>query len=119
MVNVMVVDDDRDMRAFYSELIPSLGHDLISLERNGDDAISKFVSMENKPDLLIIDQRMPKRSGMKTVREILSMEPREKVLFVSLDPQTGKAAMEIGAKGFIEKPFDINALDKAIKSIIK
>ncbi len=65
--NVLVVDDEMDVRAFISTLLESHGY-RPRMAENGEQGMEKV--REKRPDLITLDVMMPKESGIKMYREI-------------------------------------------------
>ena len=68
------------------------------------------------PDLLVLDLRMPEvdgRSVLREARERLRLSPR--VVLLSADREVAGAAIELGAAGFVEKPFSPEGLLAAVR----
>lgn len=109
MAGVMIVDDEEDILSLYSEMMGVFGHEVLASATNGEEAVNRYRDLEKKPDLIIIDQQMPLKNGLDTATEILSMNPDEKIVFVSADSSVRKDALNIGVVEFLEKPFPLQA----------
>jgi len=96
-----------------------VGHQIVDTAFNGEEAVLKFEAMEEKPDLIIMDHRMPIKNGMEATAEILAMDKRAKILFISADVSQESRCQEAGAVGFLEKPFPMDKLFKTIDSVLK
>lgn len=90
------------------------GHTVIDCAFNGNDAIVKFKTFKTKPDLIIMDHRMPIKNGIDTMKEILELDPNIKIIFASADNQIKDIALNLGAIIFQEKPFPIKQLNENI-----
>lgn len=90
------------------------GHTIIGYACDGDEAISKFNQFEIKPDLIIMDHRIPFKDGIETMKEILQIDSSLKILFASADYQIKNVALNAGATSFKEKPFDLKRLNENI-----
>ena len=89
----------------------------VSSANDGEDGMEQIKA--SVPDLIILDHRMPIRNGLETAMEILSMDPDEKIIFISADSSVKEKALEIGVIDFLEKPFMLNKLKEAIDVILK
>jgi len=58
---------------------------------------------------------MPSKDGVEVTEEILSINPNNKIIFVSADYTVRDKALEVGAIDFLEKPIDFNTLFRIIK----
>lgn len=81
---------------------------------NGEEAVSKFNAFAPKPDLVIMDHRMPIKNGLEATREIVSRNPEAKVLVISADATVQPRCKAFGATGFLEKPFTMDVLFRTI-----
>lgn len=119
MAKIMIVDDEEDLLSLYSEMVTLLGHDLISTSTDGDDALRKFHDLDDHPDIIILDHRMPFRNGLDTAKEILNIDPEEKIIFISADSSVRRAAMDIGVMVFLDKPFPLQLFKDTIDKVMK
>jgi two-component system chemotaxis response regulator CheY len=114
---ILLVDDERDLLLIYSKLLMMEGHDVVDSASNGKEAIEKFSKLPIKPDIIIMDYRMPVLDGLVAMKEILKKTPNAKVLFVSAEKRVEKEALEAGAIGFFTKPTSIRTLLSEIDRI--
>lgn len=113
------MDDEVYLQDLYADLLGIVGHQIIDTAFNGEEAVLKFESMPEKPDLTIMDHRMPIKNGVEATREILEMDPKAKVLFISADVSQENKVQAIGAVGFLEKPFPMDKLFRTIDQVLK
>jgi two-component system chemotaxis response regulator CheY len=85
---------------------------------NGEEALANFKNSSNEPDIILMDHRMPGKNGLETTKEILSINPQCKIIFVSADYTVRDRALEIGAVDFLEKPIDFTTLFRIIEKCI-
>ncbi len=119
MAKIMIVDDETELLSLYSEMLEVFGHSIVSAVTNGDEAIKAYLELDEKPDLIILDHRMPLRNGLETATAILNMDPDERIIFISADPSIRRSALEIGAVEFLEKPFILNTLKETVRKVLK
>ncbi|MFX0086321.1 MAG: response regulator [Candidatus Hodarchaeota archaeon] len=119
MARILLVDDERDLLLIYTKLLQMEGHDVIDSASNGKEAIEKFANLPIKPDIIVMDYRMPVLDGLVAMKEILKRTPDAKVLFVSAEKRVEKDALEAGAIGFFTKPTSIRTLLTEIDRIQK
>ena len=110
MARILLVDDERDLLLIYTKLLMMEGHEVVDSASNGKEAIEKFSQLPIKPDIIILDYRMPVLDGLVAMREILKKDPNAKVLFVSAEKRVEKEALDSGAIGFFTKPTSIRTL---------
>ena len=118
MARIFVVDDEVYLQDLYADLLGIVGHQIVDTAFNGEEAVLKFEVMDRKPDLIIMDHRMPIKNGVEATKEILAMEPKSKVLFISADVSQENRVVEIGAVGFLEKPFPMDKLFRMIDKVL-
>ena len=74
-----------------------------------------FKSFLDKPKVILMDNRMPNKSGIEASKEILLIDKNIKIIFVSADSTIKEEAFSIGAFSFWDKPFLIDSLIDDIK----
>ena len=74
----------------------------------------------NRISLIILDLIMPEMDGSKCLEEILRVNPNAKVIIASGHSESGSAndVMAAGAKGFIQKPYNMRQLLTEIREIL-
>lgn len=79
----LIVDDEEDMRVLLRAVITSANEGLrVSCEASdGDEAVIRW--RECRPDIIILDQRMPRVSGLEAAEQILKESPTEKIVLFS------------------------------------
>ncbi|MFX0030970.1 MAG: response regulator [Candidatus Hermodarchaeota archaeon] len=118
MISILIVEDDVYLQKLYEMMLDTQGFSVVAKARNGNEAIEIFKSLSNKPDIILMDHRMPVKNGIDATIEIISLSSNSKIIFISADNSVKKKALSIGAKSFIEKPFSIEQLHQEIKNII-
>lgn len=105
MTRVMVVDDDPDIRLLLRLELSAEGYEVIDAE-HGRDALDKIPTA--RPDVVLLDVMMPVLDGWGVLANL--EEPKPAVIVVSglaTDrDQHYRHAVELGALGFVSKPFD-------------
>jgi two-component system chemotaxis response regulator CheY len=82
----------------------------------GLDAIIEFRDCTVKPRVVLMDNRLPRMSGVEATRAILSMAPDTRVIFLSADSGARDGALAAGATLFLSKPARVSDITDAIKS---
>ena len=114
---IFIVEDEPDLLDLYIEILELEGNEIVCTARNGAEAITSFQNLQERPDVIIMDHRMPIKNGLEAAKEILDLDPDVKVIFASADQNVMDEALEIGALRFLKKPFDIDALINSILDI--
>jgi len=105
MKKVLIVDDAAFMRMALKSMLVKNGFEVVAEAENGAVGVQKY--MECHPDIVTMDITMPTMDGISALREIKAYDPNAKVVMVSALGQEPyiKAAIMLGAKYFIVKPF--------------
>ena len=114
---VLVVDDDADILESISEILELEGF-AVSRARNGEEALAELGRCP--VDLVLLDLVMPVMNGWEFARR-LALRPegqRPPLLIVSADRNVALKAREIGAVGWVGKPFDLSALLARIREVM-
>lgn len=107
---VFVVEDDQQVVELYREILRIYGYEFAGFALNGKEAVKAFETMNPRPDIIIMDQRLPLMSGIEVTKEIMRIDPSAKVLFVSADINSRENALSSGAVDFVLKPFKVKDL---------
>jgi CheY-like chemotaxis protein len=104
-LRVLIVDDEDDMRALLREMI-QLANEGLSVAGeavDGDEALRRW--REERPDVVLLDQRMPGLSGLETAERMLLESPNQVVVLFTayLDAQVEQAAQAIGVRACVKK----------------
>lgn len=99
-------------------MLKTFGYTVIGKAKNGKEAIEIYVSSSLKPDVILMDHRMPIKNGIETASEILKLNSQAKIIFTSADNSVKKQALSIGAISFLEKPFSIEQLNNEIEKVL-
>ena len=103
---IMVVDDSRIVQLQLQKILSDTDYQVVACCQNGEDALEMYDKIT--PDLVTMDILMPGMDGLETARLLLQAHPDARVLMVSslAYDDTITEANDIGAKGFVYKPFD-------------
>ncbi len=118
MVTIFIVDDDQSLQRLYILILTEAGFEIIDTALNGKVAVEKFFSFKEKPDIILMDHRMPIKNGLDAMIEILQIETHEKIIFASADISIKQKALSLGACEFIDKPFNMSKLLTTIQRVI-
>lgn len=105
MQRILVVDDSARMRGGAREIVEPEGFEVVAEARDGDEALDLFEAL--RPDLVLLDLLMPRRSGLETVGPIRRIDPGTGLLVCAGLGQESLAveALVRGADDFVYKPF--------------
>lgn len=119
MSSIFIAEDDNQLRRFYKMALESKGYTILGLTGDGEEAISLFKNLHKKPDIIILDYRMPNKNGIQILEEILKIENTAKIIFATADNKIKIEALSKGAKSFLEKPFSLEKLYKTVLKLLK
>lgn len=117
MSTIFIVEDDKSIQLLYTKILKLVGFRIIGIANNGEEAISMFREFNDKPEIIIMDHRMPVKNGIEATKEILLIDNKVKIIFASADKTVKDEALAIGSVGFIDKPFSLDRLVKKIKEV--
>ncbi|MEA3308089.1 MAG: response regulator [Chloroflexota bacterium] len=119
MIRILVAEDERDIRDLIAFTLRFANFD-VELATNGSEAVEK--ALQVKPDLILMDVRMPKMTGYEACRELKTKAELEKVpvVFLSAKGQESEISkgMSVGGTDYILKPFAPDDLIKQVKRIL-
>ncbi len=117
-LRLLIVDDHEVVRIGLSAVLNlTPGMKVVGQARSKADAITQ--SRRAKPDIILLDIRLPDGSGIDAAREILSSNPETRILFLTsfADEHTVLEAILSGAQGYVLKDIASAALVRAIKTV--
>ncbi len=118
MIKVLVVDDHPVFRqGLFSLLKDCPDFQVVGEAANGSEAISK--ASEHKPDVVVMDVRMPECNGVEATAALQESIPDSKVLVLTVSDRDDDlfAAMKAGARGYLLKDAELDSLITAIKVV--
>lgn len=118
MSRILVIDDEKDMLEEVKSYFEVKGHEvLIAWEaREG-----LRLALESNPDLVILDIKMPGKSGMEILKEAKAQNPQLRVIMLTghyQDELTESRAFSLGASVYLKKPVGITELENAITEVL-
>jgi len=119
-IKILIIDDDPKVPWIITEGLGQL-YDINSV-RDGQEAIA-YLSRKNnetKPDLVLLDIKMPGQSGLEVLEKIKKVDSSLDVMMLSGhgDTQNIVESIKKGASEFIPKPFDVKELEIHIKTVL-
>lgn len=100
-------------------ILENSGFKIVAIANNGDEAVRMYKSFSDKPEIILMDHRMPIKNGIEATKEILEISNHSRIIFASADNSIKRLALSIGAISFIEKPFELKKLINEIKKVLK
>lgn len=118
MSSIQIAEYDLSTSNLLKLFLEGFGYEIIETSINGQMAIEQF-KLLIKPDVVLMDYRIPIKDGIESSIEILDIYRKTKIIIITADEQIKKHALEIGVIEVVVKPFDSNELLISIENIIK
>ena len=115
MIRILCVDDDLALLRLYRDELAEEGYEVI-LAKDGKEAVKKFG--EQKPDLVIMDIRMPQMDGIETLNVILGKDRQVPVILNTAYVQYKENFMTWGAEAYVIKSSDLTELKEKIRDVL-
>jgi DNA-binding response OmpR family regulator len=118
MKKVLIVDDDKELRAHLTEILSVAGYE-INAAASGMEAIEKAIDADF--DLVLLDLMMPKMSGVDVLQELRKVAPRARIIMLTAFATVENAVEVIkrGASDYLIKPFKIDDLLTRIRRVLE
>jgi DNA-binding NarL/FixJ family response regulator len=118
VIRVLLVDDDALMRAGLASILssdPTL--DVVGEAADGRDAVERVDAL--RPDVVLMDVRMPEVDGITATRDVVAASPDTRVVILTTfeDDEYIFGALTAGASGFLLKRTTPESLIEAIKAV--
>jgi len=112
---ILVGEDEMEVRGYLDMALKCLGYG-VELAQDGDEVLACLQSSGSEISAVLLDIKMPNRSGMEILQEIHEMAPNLPVIIVSaaFSPLDVVAAMKNGATDFLGKPVTVDDLRNTI-----
>src|SRR5436190_16797569 len=114
-MRVLVAEDETIIRLDLRDLLERLGLEVCAEARDGEEAVR--LARTEKPDVAIMDVKMPKLDGIEAARQILDERPIPIVMLTAYgQDEVVSRAVEAGVFGYLVKPFREQDLLPAIRT---
>jgi DNA-binding NarL/FixJ family response regulator len=118
-IRVLIVDDQRVVREGLTMLIGLIdGVEVIGTAGDGLEALER--ACEQRPDVVLMDLRMPRMEGAQATRELLASLPGTQVLVLTTyaDDESLFPALQAGARGYLTKDASAEEIEQAIRALV-
>ena len=120
-LKLLIADDEPEILALYKTFLESKGKE-VTVTTDGHKCVEVYKKRNSKGDyfdVVILDQKMPIKTGLQAATEILEINPQQKIIFAS--GYIEKTLLEVLTKlnkaiAVIEKPFSLEVLDHMINN---
>jgi DNA-binding response OmpR family regulator len=120
MARILIAEDERDIRELLFFTLYFDGHDVLTAT-NGEEAYT--TTLQEMPDLVILDVGMPRMSGLEACRMIKSEKSTRDIPVIFLSAKSLeaeiKAGLEAGAVEYLIKPFAPDLLIEKVRKILE
>jgi DNA-binding response OmpR family regulator len=110
-MRILIAEDELGTSETYRMFLEDEGHKVI-VTSNGEDCLQTYKANSNAFDVLILDYRMPLKDGGVVLREVLKINPSQKVVIASAfsDEWIDKTNLRRDNVRVLQKPFDLQLL---------
>jgi len=118
MAKVLVIDDEPGIRDLLDTLLRRKGYDVIVAE-SGQKGLECF--RRARPDVIVLDLKMPEMDGLTVLRQIRSLDPIIPVIILTGagTAETEQRVRAMGVTEYVEKEFSLHLLGDALKRLLK
>ena len=117
-MSILVVDYNLEARSSFYEILSSLGHSVTCVP-TGEEALAVLV--ERRPKLIVLDNNMPGKSSLQTLREIRSFDKDVRIVIISqnsLEKSVEEEMKNLGVEAVIKKDFSSHFMVKKILEVL-
>ena len=118
-MNVLIADDEQIVLEGLKYIIDwnALGFTICATAVNGEEALEKILAL--KPDLCLMDIKMPKKNGIEVVQAAVDQGYGGKFIILSglSDFKMAQTAMRYGVDFYLTKPIDEEELEKSVRTV--
>jgi len=118
MKHILLVEDDKNIQRLLEEELQEDGYS-IDVVSDGKEALSYLEGKNGeKPDLIILDLRMPRMNGFETMGHLIKSRHDTPVIIHTAYSSYRSDVMVMAADAYIEKSHDLTKLKETIKELI-
>ena len=118
MLKLLVVDDEGEICEFLKSFFEERSYHVV-VANSGEQALERV--KHEKPQVVLLDIKMPGMDGVQTLREIKTKYPKTKVIMVTAIETRDKIeeCLRLGADNYITKPLSLEYLENDVKEKIE
>ena len=119
VVRIVVVDDIEDWRRWLASMLREEPFEIIGEASNGLEAVYRVA--QTQPTVVLLDIGLPRLNGIEAGVRIRRVAPDAKILYLSqeFDPDIVRAALQLGAFGYVLKSDAARELVEAIHTVVR
>ncbi|HPJ39031.1 MAG TPA: PAS domain S-box protein [Spirochaetota bacterium] len=116
---ILIIDDDVTLLGIARDMMGQCGYDVIVTD-SSQEGITKFRELHKDLAIVVLDMSLPVQSGLEVYEVMRSVNPDVPVLIASGFAQDERVlqAIELGAAGYLYKPYTVYQLSKIVREII-
>ena len=118
MIRIVIADDQRVVRDGLAMLVGLIDDiDLVGTACDGAEAVA--LAHDTRPDVVLMDLRMPELDGAEATRRIRSSVPETQILVLTTyaDDESLFPALQAGARGYLTKDASAEEIERAIRAV--
>ena len=121
LIRLLLVDDHEVVRVGLRTVLHNHHHGIAVVGEAGTKAAAVRAVTRLRPDVVLMDVRLPDGSGIEACRAILARHPTTRVIFLTsyADDESSLAAVLAGAQGYVLKNIDSSLLIRSIRAVSK
>jgi PAS domain S-box-containing protein len=116
---ILLVDDEASIRKAMVPMLRRFGYTVLTAA-DGESALTLYAQDPGRIHLVILDMIMPGMGGRRCLEELLKIDPHGRILIASGSSAKDsiKEVMEIGAKGFLGKPYSLKQMLERVRKVL-
>ena len=113
VARILVIDDNPEIVDILVTCLRKEGYGVLGA-LTGDDGLRLITT--SRPDLVLLDITLPGMDGIEVLKRIRAINPTIRVIMVtaSTDPLLAREALDLGARAYVDKPFDFDYLKRVV-----
>ncbi|HKR84498.1 MAG TPA: response regulator transcription factor [Terriglobales bacterium] len=120
MTRILIADDHDIVRSGIRSILENEpGIQVCGEATDGNEVVD--LSRTLKPDLVVLDFYMPRRNGLEAARQILSENPMQKILFLTVvdSEEAAREILDVGARGYVLKSDAAHELVDSVNNLMR
>lgn len=115
---ILVIDDEEMIRDIAHDMLNHIGYNILTAA-DGEKAIEIFKEKNESIDLILVDLIMPRMNGIICIQKLKEINSEVPIVVASgiSEVSKKKSVMEMGAHGYLEKPYSIKSLKEICMSV--
>jgi len=115
--HLLVIDDEPLIRWCIAETLGAAGYRITEAQ----DRASALQALDDRPnpDVVLLDFRLPDSNDLRLLEQIRRAAPAAAIIMMTAfgTPEVTEAALKLGARGVLTKPFDLQDLERLVSSL--